>query len=312
MNLHILFEKLKTNIPLSKEGYYSYKIDRNGVFRLAIDSESNPCLLISQNKLANSRSENKSHTLKKLDLKFNIECNILELETDNEISSTFSIVTQINGNSRMHDYFLRVIEGIILELQKDLSLSRLNTELDYLISLFSSPKKIDQKKLLGLWGELIFILSSDDVEKSILAWHSDPNNLFDFSYNHKKVEIKTTLNNTRVHTFNNKQLNSFKKLEVKVVSILTEKAALGKSVLELWKELRNICKSSEICIKLDKTITEVISLDLEALDEIRYDQEYALSTIKEFNSADIPNIDELNIPNEVVEIKIKVNLEAIK
>lgn len=305
------YKKLLNNTENIGDGFLSLSLDDESIFRLAIDEELNPTILISEDKFDSSGWTKTNFRLDKLDLKFNVNCQVKDINTGKELYAPFTIIKQINGNSRMHDYFLRVVDGIISELRNDLSLVRLNSEIEYLVKLFSSPKKVDEKLIQGLWGEMLFILSSKDIENAVTAWHVDRDNLFDFSFNDHSTEIKTTIKNSRSHEFNNNQLKKYRRLKVKVVSIITEKASLGKSVLDLWNDINAKCTSHESRSKVSRIIAETITQDLEALSQKKYNYNMGLSTLMCFNAEDIPHISQECIPPGISEVRVQINLDSI-
>lgn len=305
------YKKLLNKTENIGEGFLSLPIDNELVFRLAIDEELNPTLLISEDKFDSSGWGKTNFKLDKLELKFNVNCQVRDINTGKELIAPFTIIKQIGGNSRMHDYFLRVVDGIISELRNDLSVARLNSEIQYLVRLFSSPKKVDEKLIQGLWGELLFILASADIENAVTAWHLDRDNLFDFSFDDHSIEVKTTTKNSRSHAFNNNQIKKYRLLKVKVTSIMTEKASLGKSVLDLWNDINDKCSSPESWSKVSRIIAETITQDLDSLSQKKYNYNMGMSTLKTFNAEDIPHITQDCIPPRITEVRVQINLDSI-
>lgn len=305
------YEKLLNSADKVSGGFLSLPLDAECIFRLAIDEDQNPSILIDEDKFDNSGWTKTNFSLDKLDIKFNVPCLVQDIGTTAEVTSQFAIIKQIRGNARMHDYFLRVLDGVISELRNDLSAARLNTEIEYLVKLFSSPKKIDERVITGLWGELLYILSTENEEETVTAWHVDRENLFDFSFADYSMEIKTTLKTTRSHEFNNKQVKDYRRLNVKVTSIQTEKAALGKSVLDLWKDLNEKCNRQESRAKVARIISETVTQDLDALSQLKFNMNLGMSTLKSFNSDKIPYIIDNCIQPGISEVRIKINLDMI-
>jgi hypothetical protein len=310
--LLIKFNELKLSEVFNNDSFTSTSLDNNSIFRLAIDENQNPTILISESHFSKTNWSKKNYRFEKLEIKFNVTCNVVDHKTGITKDDVFTIIKQINGNSRMHEYFLSICEVIINALYEDLNLENLNYEIEQLIKLFSSNKKIDEKIVLGLWGELIYILNSKNIETSISAWHLDKIDLFDFSLSENSYEIKTTTKNSRIHEFNNLQLKKFANLNVYVVSILTEKMALGKSVMDLWGEINSRINAQEIRNKVTLIISETIGSDMTAITQFKYNYLMATSTMKEFNSKCIPSIDDRLIPSGIIEVKLKINLDLIE
>ncbi len=311
MYLLNLLKKLNVSSAILPNGFISYSLDPRSIYRIALDHNYNPTILISEDEFDSSNSSKSNYKLDKLEIQFNVSCDIKDLESKEQSNQRFTIVKQVNGNSRMHEYFLRIIEGIILELQDNLSASKLNKEIEHLVRLFSSPKTSSEKTVLGLWGELVFILNSSSIKDSIDAWHVYKDNLYDFSFSKNNVEVKTTTRNTRSHEFNNSQLKSYKNLNVVVTSIMTEKSALGRSIMELWEDILERTKEPESRIKLSRIISETISQDIESLNQKKYNYNMAISTIKDYDSRTLPSINVEHIPKPISNVHITLNLDSI-
>ena len=311
MDLQNKFKVLSVKGNVIKNSFLSTSIDDKSIFRIGIDEGLNPAILISEKHFNSSGWTKKNYRFDKLELKFNISCQVNDIETGLQIEDIFTIIKQVNGNSRMHEYFLSIAEVIILALKKDLTVENLNFEVDNLIRLFSSNKRIDENVILGLWGELIFILNSNNIDSVIMAWHLDKNELFDFSFPESIKEIKTSRGNTRTHEFNNGQLQKFTQLNVSVVSILTEKMALGKSVFDLWNDINQKCFIPELRNKVTMIIAETVNTDMESITQYKFNYLMGVSTLKEYDSRFIPSIEKVNIPMGVIDLKLKINLDLI-
>lgn len=311
MKLLDLFRKLNVSSPILQNGFISYSVDPESIFRIALDHNFNPTILISENEFDSSNGSKSNYRLDKLEVQFNVSCEIKDLESQKQSNQRFTIIKQLNGNSRMHEYFLRIIEGIIQELKGNLSANKLNNEIEHLVRLFSSPKVSSDKAILGLWGELVFILNSSSINESIDAWHIDRDNLYDFSFSAKNVEVKTTTRSIRNHEFNNSQLKSYRKLNVTIISIMTEKAALGRSIMELWQEILEQTKDPESRAKLSRLISETISQDVESLNQKKYNYNMAISTIKDYESEYLPSIADEHIPKAISNVHLTLDLDSI-
>lgn len=311
MELQNQFKRLREKGNALKNSFLSVTIDSTLIFRLAIDDELNPAILISEKYFNSSGWNKKNYKFERLELKFNISCNVNDIETGEQIEDVFTIIKQVNGNTRMHDYFLSISEVIIAALKNEPTVENLNFEIENLIRLFSSNKIIDEKVVLGLWGELLFILNSIDIESAIMAWHIDKNELFDFSFTDSIKEIKTTRGNTRTHEFKNAQVQKYNELNVSIVSIITERMALGKSVFDLWNSINEKCYSPELRNKITLIIAETVNTDMESITQYKFNYLMGISTLKEFNSMEIPFIEKTKIPSGIIDLKLKINLDLI-
>lgn len=312
MELNKIYNKLLSLENDSDSVFIARKIDdnKNGV-RLAIDIDKNPTLLIPEENFEENEFSMSNYKLNYLEINFNQLCRINDIsENENIIETKFSTIKLISGNFKMIDYFLRALEGLIIHLARDFTLINLKKEIEILLELFSKRKSIDLNVIVGLWGELFFINQSSNVSKTLEAWHNSENNRFDFSLSENEyLEIKTTLDSNRLHTFSNKQIKNYKNLDVKVVSIQTEITSTGKSLKDLWDSIKVNVDSIDLKDKLQSLISATLKSDYQALFDYKFDIGYAESSLKYFNTDDIPSInDELHQCIRKVSLKIDLDL----
>lgn len=98
----------------------------------------------------------------------------------------------------------------------------------------------------GLFGELIAILASGDVPKSVMAWHSNSSEIFDFETDGNYFEIKTTLGGRRQHWFSESQLRKVKPAQLSFISILTTLTNSGSTCKDLAAEISADLRVPEI------------------------------------------------------------------
>ena len=310
-NLISIFNKLRLKENNSKSVLISEKITDSGNIRLAIDLDENPILLVQENSFNDSSYSSSSYKLNFLEIKFNQLCKLDEFNSlDTNLELRFSTIKLINGNLRMIDYFLRSLEGVIIQLNKDFTFVTLKKELDNLIQLFSRQKSIDPKIALGLWGELFFINETNNLHKSLKAWHDSENNRFDFYLNGRCFEVKSTTDYKRIHTFSSKQIKNYKHLEVEIVSIQTESISNGTSIKELWDSINSRTNDENLRDKLRKTITSTLKGDFQALYDYKFDYGLAKSSLKYFDSKSFPSIKE-ETHHSIQKISITFDLDLI-
>ena len=91
---------------------------------------------------------------------------------------------------------------------------------DKFIELFKAIKEPPKKSIQGLWSELFLIEQSANPEKIISAWHSIPEEKFDFSFDKLRIEVKSSVTESRTHHFSLAQLNPVDNTEIIIASIL--------------------------------------------------------------------------------------------
>ncbi|MEK9774443.1 MAG: hypothetical protein VW298_02395 [Candidatus Woesearchaeota archaeon] len=313
MDLNKTYSNLSNNKFKSNSIYLAEIIsDNNYDMRLAIDNTMNPILLIPEYNFEDNFFSESNYKLNFLEINYNQLCQVNDVSDSNQtINAKFSTIKLVGGNIRMIDYFLRALEGLIIELNKDYSFQNFKKEVEILIELFSKRKSVDLKTVLGLWGELFFINQSSDITKTIVAWHNNENNRFDFSFaENQYLEVKTTLDSNRLHTFSNKQIENYKNLNVEIASIQTELNGTGKSLKDLWENIDSKIKDLNLKDKLQTLISSTLKSDFQALYEYRFDMGFAESSLKYFNTKDIPSINQ-PLHHSIRKISLKIDLDLV-
>ena len=313
MELNNIFNNLLSRENDSDSVFLAERINntKNGI-RLAIDSDKNPILLIPEENFEETVFSDSNYKLNYLEIKFNQLCRINDLSDNEQVLETkFSTIKLIGGNFRMIDYFLRALEGLIIHLNRDFTFISLKREVGILIELFSKRKSVDLKVVVGLWGELFFINQSSNISKTLEAWHNSENNRFDFSLSaNEYLEIKTTLDSNRLHTFSNKQIENYKSLNVEVVSIQTELTNTGKSLKDLWDSIDLNVDNIDLKDKLQSLISATLKSDFQALYDYKFDIGFAESSLKYFNTKEIPSIND-DLHQSIRKVSLKIDLDLI-
>jgi hypothetical protein len=211
----------------------------------------------------------------------------------------------------MIEYYLSLLEVLIIKIQNNPTFISLNDEIGVLIDLFSIQKPIDKGVVLGLWGELFYIRQSPNISKSVKAWHSSETNIFDFTYlDDKCVEIKTTTKPQRIHEFSQKQIEKYQSFDVDIASIITQTSGFGVSIKQLWEEISGQLTEIDLKSKLTRLISTTLKSDFQALYDYKYNIELARSTLKYINTHQIPSLKEELHPS-IRNVKLTIQLDSI-
>ena len=275
--------------------------------RIAKDCDDNPSLLI----LISEDNQDFFITNQKL---FNIKVNHnvkCEIETDSKISyDYFSVVSYIGKKNEIKEIFLKTCEVLIKSLGQNPTNKKIKDTVDKFIELFKSFKEPPKKSIQGLWSELFLIDQSNFPEKFISGWHSIPEEKFDFSFKNLRLEVKSTTSETRVHHFSSSQLNPIKDTRIIIASFLLSINVAGVSITDLLykinSKLRNHPEEKE---KLHLIVYSTIGVDIDRIDQIKYDYNFAKEHMRFYDSNQIPKITPKNIPIEVKNIKFTSLLE---
>lgn len=308
MNLKVIFERIKSQNLIPDKGVLLTELISNSKgIRFGIDSNGNPLILFPD--LFHKEGRYKHYRLKNIEVKYSQECAFLDGSNDDK--GFFTYIKLINANDHLLNYFLVLMESLICRVESNYNSKIILDSINDIIELFSKEKIIAQDIILGLWGELFYILSSEDIDRSIKAWHKEPNFPFDFVYDGRSCfEVKTTLRNKRVHEFSITQLKDYYKFSVTIGSIITEKSDLGMSLQNLWELLLKRIQNSDNKIKLTELISKTLKTDMSALTDYKFNIELAQDSLKFYDSKQLsfPN---LPIHRSIEQIRLTINLDEL-
>lgn len=158
-------------------------------------------------------------------------------------------------------------------------------------SLFDKDRDISEKEIQGLFAELYTILFFKNADCDIARyWQSKQKMKFDFSINEKKrIEVKSTIKQDRVHHFKHEQLLD-EIYDIKVVSIKLRKNDYGITLMDLVDEIHEVYPNSyELLLYIEKIIGK---FDKEYIESFRYDKLYLENNIAFVDAKDIPHFNE--------------------
>jgi hypothetical protein len=143
------------------------------------------------------------------------------------------------------------------------------------------------ENLTGLIGELTVIAGSPDKELMVEAWHNDADDVYDFSINARRIEVKTTKSTHRHHHFSSNQLPGPQVGVVLVASVKLAVTEIGQSLLDLF-ELVTDGLSLSLCEKVSRIIIETIGVPAHAVIEPTFDLSSTLNSIRFYSAEDVP------------------------
>ena len=174
--------------------------------------------------------------------------------------------------------------------------------------LFTSVYQKGSHTEIGLWGELFVISQASDAENAIDSWHLNPMDTFDFNDAKHKLEVKTTIQNQRVHTISLNQILKSIESGSLICSIMTSQLDLGRDLIDL-KSIIDTKISMEYRNKLSEKILKAVGDSWESYDH-RFDYTTAENSMKYYKAVDIPKIDPSRINPNISNVKFRVNLES--
>lgn len=279
-------------------------------FRVAIDIEGNPVLLLSvANRLKNISVKN--FRLKYLQLLQNIECKISE--DGKQSFQTFTVVTFTCADRHLREYFLRVAEPFVKSLNIKPTQEQVIETINNFVEVFRSLNDTPTNTVHGLWTELFLIDSSTNPKNLLNYWHNIPEEKFDFNSGVEKIEVKSNSNFERIHIFSSEQLNPPPDTQVLIASVFIRQHNNGQSIQQLVDSItKKIQQDIDLTDKLNNIIFKTLANSMEQSIKIKFDYNIAKDSMRFYRQQDISKIEEVHIPYEVSEVRYKSDITEIK
>jgi hypothetical protein len=306
MNLIELYDKLEFAEQGSGKTFNAIQIPEQPNFRVAVNNEGNPVLLLS---VANAVKGNtlKNFRLKYLQLEQNVECKITE--NDRSSYQTFTVITFTSDDRNLQEYFLRISETLIKTLSNKPTQQQIIDSINKFVEVFRSLSDTPTNTVHGLWTELFLIDYCSNPKTLLNYWHNLPEERFDFNSGSEKIEVKSNSNFERIHIFSSDQLNPPTGTQVLVASIFIRQHNNGHSIQQLVESITNKIQGDiELAEKLNNIIFRMLGNSLEQSIKIKFDYNIAKDSLCFFNERDISKIEEVHIPDRVSEVRFKSDL----
>lgn len=305
-DLKDIYKKLPLPKNKSSNSYSAMAIKGYENHRIAKNFTDNPSLLIlisEQNQDFYIANQN----LFNIKVSHNLQC---EIESDEKVTfNNFSVVSYVGQNNDIKELFLSTCQILIKSLGRNPSNKQIKHTVGKFIELFKAVKEAPRNSIQGLWSELFLIEQSSFPEKLIAGWHSIPEEKFDFSFGKLRLEVKSCALESREHHFSSSQLNPINDTEIIIASVLVSSNVAGFNVNDLLrrinKKLINYPKQRE---KLHLLAYSTLGGDIDRIDQIKFDLEFAKNSLRFYQSTNIPKIKDINIPKEVSNLKFISNL----
>lgn len=310
MNLVELYDSLVIPNEDNQKVFNAIPIPDFPNFRVAIDIEGNPVLLLSiANRLRNISLKN--FRLKYLQLLQNIECKVSEDGKEN--FQTFTVVTFISADRHLREYFLRVSETFLKALNIQPTQEQVVETINKFVEIFRSLNDTPTKTVHGLWTELFLIDNCSNPKTLLNFWHNIPEERFDFNSGAEKIEVKSNSNFDRIHTFSSEQLNPPIDTKVVIASIFIKQTTNGISIKQLIDSIAiKVQGDLELTEKLISLVCRTLGNAVEQSIKLKFDYEIAKDSLQFYDQIDIKKIKKFDIPYEVSQVRYVSDLSTVK
>ncbi len=306
MSLIELYDSLPFPDAGNDKTFTAVPVPENPNFRIAINIECNPVLLLSvANNLKGGTFKN--FRLKYLQLEQNVECKI----TENGKSSfqAFTVITFTSDDRNLQEYFLRISETLIKSLSNKPTQQQVVDSLNKFVEVFRSLVETPTNTVHGLWTELFLIDNAKKPQALLNYWHNIPEEKFDFNSGAEKIEVKSNSSFERIHIFSSEQLNPPVGTQVLIASIFIRQHSNGQSLQQLVESItRKVQGNIDLIEKLNSIVFRTLGNSLEQSIKIKFDYNIAKDSLCFYKQQDIGRIEKLHIPSEISEVRYKSDL----
>ena len=267
--------------------YMTIPIGSSGTYRLGKDSAGAPALLI---QLPSDQATDSSPIrLRHLYVAHDMAC-VIHRDHGTE-SGKFSVLSCVEADRATENYFLRVVEALLPGLGDCPDASSINQAVDSLVELFRALSSPPTKAVQGLWAELFLLAESQDPGKLMDAWHTVPEDLYDFNEGNHRIEVKSAQGEVRRHHFSLTQLLPPTGTTLAIVSVIVNRAGGGTTINDLIDELRSTLSGSpHRLLRLYKVITLTLGARWREAELEMFDRSAARQSLALFRPSDVPMV----------------------
>ena len=291
--------------PHSKDdsSYYVKRIPSTPAHFFGWSSEGLPTLLLA----AEGTLIKEPLRLSGLEVQYSIPCDIAVSE-GNHSTDTLTTIKCNSTVPAIQRYFVHASEVIVHIVGNDPDIQQVLDAVDNLVELFQRLSRPSTRSARGIFAELLVIHLSTSPHTAVRAWHSAPEDRFDFSIGDVRLEVKSSASRRRVHNFSMEQCIPPSGTVGVLASIFVERSGGGLSLLELVQRVETQLAGDEnLIVKLHETIAESLGSETASSLEMRFDEELATSSYRIYDLEAIPAI-RADVPNEISSVHFRSDL----
>ena len=296
-------------MPAYSQGrvYEAARIARNSRYRVGRDSQGNPAILIETTGTAGATAL-ADFEGRHVRVGHGVSCSISEagVEVGRE---QFSVVTCVDSDDLLKDRFFDAAETLLRSLGESPTIEELRRVVAGLIELFRLASQPPRGTIQGLWAELWVIAQAREPEVLLDAWHAEPSDAYDFNSGPERVEIKSTSQRTRKHSFSHRQLQPPTGTRVAIASVFVESSGGGPTISTLVDRLRRRVAEPRALMRLDYVVASTLGVDWRRGVESAFDAELASESLHFYTVESIPSLPS-DIPPGISDIRYVSDLSG--
>lgn len=271
------------------------------------NATGSPCLLLkSDNDIVRSPIK-----LAGLEVYFGLRCKIL-IESDIARNEILTVLVCTSLDTKTQEYFLHVCQIILCLVGPNPALAVISNAVQRLVNLFQQLLRPARKSVIGLIGELYTINTSCCPKTAVEAWRNKEDDRFDFALDDVRLEVKTSSNRNRNHTFSLEQCTPPKNTIGILASLFIEINGGGLSLIELIHNIESrLGNNNELMLKVQETLVRTLGETLSLALTLRFDEALAKSSLLFYDVSEIPAI-RTEIPGSVSQVRFNSDLSHTK
>ena len=180
---------------------------------------------------------------------------------------------------------------IVISLGDQPNQSDVAHAMNQLIELFRAMTKASRKSVQGLWAELFLIAQARQPDMLVEAWHTVPEDRYDFAMDNQRVEVKSFSGNIRLHHFSLEQLHPPEGIRALVASVSVESSQAGVSIAALREQIQTRLGSNlDSLLHVDRVIALTLGDAWQQASDALFDERLAEESLAFYETSIIPSV----------------------
>lgn len=275
--------------------------------RIARQLSGSPALLLRVDASAEPRPA--PVELENLQVQHDLECAISKPDGGRE-TGRFSVVRCKGSSRELHAYFLRIADAILQVVGPRPTRAQVAAAIDRLVELFSAMSLPSKKSVQGLWAEVYLIARSEAPDAMIRAWHSTPEDRYDFGEGGRRIEVKSCGGPPRRHHFTLEQLTPPRGAKAIVASLFVQRTGSGVSIADLIERIGSEVPDSDLILRLETVVAATLGDCWPNGLRDHFDEETANESLSYYDSVSVPTIGG-SVPAELSQVRFVSDLSSV-
>lgn len=304
-----IFQELKNESPRNGDSFAIASLPSIKNHKIGISQNGQPMFFIKCDNSTNSKPLDSN--LEFISVQFNRQCQLINKKLKIE-EDVYTIISLKTDSDYLQDYFLKIVFVLVNNIPEKPLLKDLKIEIEKLINLFTKFSKPPLKTIQGLWAELLIIEQSKEPDYLIQSWHNSASDKYDFNDGIDKVEVKSTAKSRRIHSFSLEQLTPNTNSKLIVTSIFSIETGTGTNIFDLIDRIEAKINDKNLSFRVNEMVGLTLGKDFEKSLDVFFDYQFAIDSIKHYNSDDIPTISDIHIPSNIMNVRFDCDLTDVK